>query len=101
MGSGTDSTPDPETVTRLRRELARLGSDPASAPEVPPAVTARITAALRDASGTHAVDRPVLSRSQRAGLVLGAVAVVTAVAFAALTLSGDPEPPFPAGPTAS
>ncbi|MBV5246253.1 MULTISPECIES: hypothetical protein [Mycolicibacterium] len=101
MGGGTDSTPDPETVTRVRRELAYLGSDTASAPEVPPAVTARITAALRDASGAHAVDRPVLSGSQRAGLVLGAAAVVAAVVLAVLTLGGDPEPQFPAGPTAS
>ncbi len=33
----------------VRRELSSLGSDSASAPAVPPAVMARIGAALRDA----------------------------------------------------
>jgi hypothetical protein len=35
---------------RVRDELARLGADPESAPAVPAAVTARITAALRQAA---------------------------------------------------
>jgi hypothetical protein len=35
---------------RVRRALGRLGTDPDSAPEVPPAVTARIGAAIRSAS---------------------------------------------------
>jgi hypothetical protein len=35
---------------RVRRALGRLGADTDSAPQVPPAVTARIGAALRCAS---------------------------------------------------
>lgn len=101
MSSGGQDVPDtdPETVARIRRELAHLGSDTASAPEVPPEVTARIGAALRDAS--HAVDRPALSTSQRAGLAVGLVAVVAAVVLAVLSVDGEPAPKFPAGPTAS
>src|SRR6201998_1905515 len=36
-------------LNQVRRDVAALGADPTSAPEVPPQVTARISAALRTA----------------------------------------------------
>ncbi|EUA43579.1 hypothetical protein I552_8320 [Mycobacterium xenopi 3993] len=37
-------------LNEVRRDLATLGADPASAPDIPPGVVARITAALRSAT---------------------------------------------------
>ena len=90
---------DPEaarTLSRLdavRGELARLGTDASSAPVAPPDVTARVGAALRAASSTpgHRITRPSLSRPQRLAVVV----------IGAVTLTREPAPSFPAGPTAS
>ncbi|MEW5811793.1 MAG: hypothetical protein AB1925_20340 [Actinomycetota bacterium] len=41
---------DDVAAARVRRELARLAADSASAPEVPAEVTARIVTALRNAA---------------------------------------------------
>lgn len=105
---------DPEAARMLaqlnsvRRELAILGSDEQSAPDVPAAVTAQVGAALRAAprpgassTGGHAVSRPQLTRGQRAGLVVGVGALTTAIVVGVLILSRDPGPAFPTGPTAS
>src|SRR6201998_4279866 len=40
-------------LNQVRRDLAAMGADPTSAPEVPPQVTARISAALRSAGETR------------------------------------------------
>lgn len=103
---------DPEAARVLagldtvRRRLAELGTDERSAPEVPPDVTAAMAQALRTApqaappDSGHALARPRLSRAQWAGLVVGVCAVAAAVVLGVLTLTGDPGPAFPPGPTA-
>ena len=100
---------DPEaarTLSRLdavRGELARLGTDASSAPAAPPDVTARVGAALRAASSTpgHRITRPSLSRPQRLAVGGGLLAATAAVVIGAVTLTREPAPSFPAGPTAS
>jgi hypothetical protein len=70
-----------DALNRVRREVAALGSDAASAPAVDPAVVDSIGGALRAQSGAaHTVRRGRLPRSARmtvaaAGLVAAAVAV--------------------------
>lgn len=104
---------DPEAARVLagldavRRRLAELGTDDGSAPEVPVEVTAAVAEALRTApraaspeGGGHALARPRLSRVQWAGLVVGVCAVAAAAVLGVLTLTGDPGPAFPPGPTA-
>jgi hypothetical protein len=99
MDSGAGQEPDPVALDRVRRDLADLGSDAASAPEVPPAVTARVVAALR-AQPAHSMRRPPLRRLQIVGLVIGLVAVVAAVVVGGLMLVRDPAPTRPWSPTA-
>lgn len=101
MDSGAGQEPDPVAIDRVRRDLAELGTDAASAPEVPPAVTARVGAALRAASQpAHAARRP-LPRLQRFGLILGVGAAVAGVVGGGVMLTRDPDAPtFPMGPTA-
>lgn len=103
---GPDQPPDPRVCLlddAVRRELVRLGSDAGTAPDVPAEVTARVGAALRGAShpAGHTLPRPGLTRAQWTGLLIGIGAVVVAVVVGALTLTRDPEPRFPSGPTAS
>ncbi|MBX7433727.1 hypothetical protein JDV09_16650 [Mycobacterium sp. Y57] len=90
-------------LAAVRRELARLGSDADSAPEVPAAVTARVAEALRTAPpvGGHRVARPALTRPQRAGLILGILALAAASIVGVWTLTRSDGPRYPAGPTAS
>lgn len=99
MDNGTGDDLDPAVVERLRRDLAELGSDEASAPDVPPEVTERVLAALR-AEPAHTVARPPLRRPQVIGLVVGLGAAVTAVIVGAVMLNRPEPPTFPAGPTA-
>ena len=101
MDSGAGQEPDPVAIDRVRRDLAELGTDESSAPDVPPAVTARVGAALRAASQpAHAVRRP-LPRLQRAGLIVGVGAAVAAIVGGGLMLMRDPvAPTWSAGPTA-
>jgi hypothetical protein len=99
MDSGAGQEPDPVALDRVRRDLADLGSDAASAPEVPPAVTARVVAALR-AQPAHSMRRPPLRRLQIVGLMIGLVAVAAAVVVGGLMLVRDPTPTRPPGPTA-
>jgi hypothetical protein len=79
-------------LDRVRVDLADLGADESSAPEVPAAVTARIGAAL------HA-DRPA-AKIHRLGLFVGLGAVLVAVVVGAVMLSHDPPPTWSSGPTA-
>jgi hypothetical protein len=101
MDSGAGHEPDPAAIDRVRRDLAELGTDAASAPEVPAAVTARVSAALRAASqpAAHAVRLPV-PRLQQVGLIIGIAAAVAGIVGGGLTLARDPAPPWSAGPTA-
>ena len=101
MDGGAGQEPDPAAIDRVRSHLAELGTDAASAPDVPPAVTARVGAALRAASqpAAHAVRRPV-GRLQRAGLIIGIAAAAAGIAGGGLMLARDPAPTWSAGPTA-
>jgi hypothetical protein len=87
-------------LDRVRSDLAGLGADGASAPDVPAEVTARIGAALRAqyAGPTHAVRHT--PHWQLIGLVVGVGAAVVGVVIGVLMLMRDPSPSFSAGPTA-
>ena len=99
MDNGADHELDPAVVERVRRDLAALGSDEASAPDVPPDVTARVVSALR-AEPAHSSRRPPLRRHQVLGLVVGLGAVLAGVVVAASMLARDPGPTLSFGPTA-
>jgi hypothetical protein len=99
MDSGSDEDPDPARLERVRHELAELGTDAASAPDVPPHVTARVAAALR-AQPAHSVRPPRLRRLQMLGVVAGLGAALAGVIVGASTLSRGPEPTRSTGPTA-
>jgi hypothetical protein len=87
-------------LDRVRRDLADLGADDASAPDVPPQLTARIGAVLRDQHHTpkHSV-RHTLGW-QRVALVAGVGAAVVGAVVGAVMLARDPAPSRSAGPTA-
>lgn len=102
MNTGIGGSGDP-SADRVRRELRRLAddikADPASAPEVPPEVTARIGAALRNAPA-HAT-RPPLGTLRLVALVTGLIAAVAAVVLGVALLTHKPASPFSdPGPTA-
>lgn len=99
MDNGGQDGLDPAVLARVRRDLADLGSDAASAPEVPEHVTSRVVAALRD-EPAHRVRRQPLRRLQVVGLLVGVGAAVAAVIVGASAMARDPAPTFPAGPTA-
>lgn len=93
-----DRSEDP-AIERVRRELARLGADEASADEVPPEVSARIGAALRNAPAHSA--RAPLNRTKTIVLVVGLIAVVAAALIGVAMLARKPQSPFSdPGPTA-
>lgn len=97
MASGED---------RVRRALAHLGADAASAPDLPAGLTARIGAALRaepqPAAHTVTARRPRLSRLRVVALIVGvgAAAAVVVIGVVALLHSAPTAPAFPSGPTA-
>lgn len=85
---------------RVRSALARLGADTASAPEVPAAVTSRVSAALRSARQPPAHSGAAVSPRFIALVVgIGAALAAAAVGIAAL-LHTAPAPRFPPTPTA-
>lgn len=96
-------------LAHVRRDLAELGADEASAPDVPAEVTARVGAALQaepphrvDGSRlppTHAV-RGSVPRLQVIALVAGIGAALAGVVVGAFMLTRDPAPTYSAGPTA-
>ncbi|WP_082963923.1 hypothetical protein [Mycobacterium sp. 852002-51961_SCH5331710] len=89
-----DDGSDP-AVERVRRGLARLAHDEASAPDVPAGVAERVGAALRAAGEpTHAVERPRLRPIHVFGLVIGLAAVVTGAVIGTSMLVRDPAPRF-------
>jgi hypothetical protein len=73
VGSDTPGGDEPAAAEKVRAELARLGDDAASAPEVPAAVTERVVSALRAAPG----------RKPRSAVRLGAAVGVSAIVVAA------------------
>lgn len=85
-------------LDRVRRELAELGTDEASAPEVPAAVTARIRAALRHERPAHSARHT--PRWHLIALVAGVGAAIVGVVVGAVMLTRDPAPRWSAGPTA-
>src|ERR1700754_3593553 len=96
--------PSESAEARVERALAEFGADTASAPPAPPAVVARIGAALRAEShqAAHAVGtRHRIGRIRVAAIVVGLIAVAAAIAIGGLALSRtDTAPRFPSGPTA-
>ncbi len=103
MDNGTEDL-DRDADERVRRDLAALGSDEASAPEVPDAVTARVVAALRaepnPPAAAHTVRRPPLRRLQVFGLVVGIGAVLAGVILGTSMWRRAAAPTYPVGPTA-
>jgi hypothetical protein len=99
MDNGTDRDIDPAVVERVRRDLADLASDEASAPEVPPAVTERVITALA-AQPTHSIQRPRLSRLQLFGLIVGLGAALVGAVTGVVMLTRDTAPTWSGGPTA-
>jgi len=104
MDDGHEPEPTaPEQLAALdqvRRDLAALGTDSASAPDVPAAVTARVGAALR-AEGrgpAHSLQRT--PRWQLIALVAGVAAALIGAVVGALMLAHKPAPNWSAGPTA-
>lgn len=86
-------------LNRVRRDVATVGGDPASAPDAPPEVIARITAALASAeprgAGTtptaHAARPPLRSGRVAAG-VAGLCAVLAAIGIGTAALIDAPAP---------
>ncbi|MDT5253088.1 MAG: hypothetical protein QOH07_2039, partial [Mycobacterium sp.] len=72
-----------DALNRVRREVAALGSDPSSAPDVDPAAVDRIGAALRAerAGATHTVGRGRLPRSARLAVAMTGLAAVAVAAW--------------------
>jgi hypothetical protein len=100
-----------EALDRVRRDLAELGSDVASAPEVPGSVTARVGTALRAAPPTNHVvtsSGPVAAHAAResprrirvAAAVVGLIAALAAAAMGTATLLRTPDRTSNTGPTA-
>jgi hypothetical protein len=92
-------------LDRVRRDLADLGADGVSAPEVAAEVTARIGAALQAAPPHRPPGGPAhlvrhTPRWQLVGLVAGVGAAVVGGVVGALMLARDPAPTWSAGPTA-
>ena len=101
----TDAAEVLAALDRVRRDLADLGTDDASAPEVPAEVTARVGTALQAAPPHRPPREPAHSvrhtpRWQVVRLVAGVGAAVVGVVVGALMLMRDPAPTRSAGPTA-
>jgi hypothetical protein len=92
---------------QVRHDVAALGADPASAPEVPAEVTARISATLRsagrdeltDSGSTHAA-RPHVRPARVLAGIAGVCAVLAAVGFGTVALLNAPAPTPSTSPTA-
>jgi hypothetical protein len=105
--------PEAEGVLRalnqVRRDVAAVGADPASAPEPPAETTDRISAALRSADPigpadggspgvvTHAA-RPRIRPARVAAGAAGVAAVLAAIGFGTTALVNEPAP-APSTPT--
>jgi hypothetical protein len=88
---------------RVRRALRHLGTDSASARDVPAHVTTQIGAALRGAPPAHAArSTPRGGRLRIIGMIIGIGATAASIiVYAAMHVhSSPPTPAFPPGPTA-
>jgi hypothetical protein len=85
-------------LNQVRRDIAAVGADPTSAPDVPPQVTARISAALRSAGevqphpGAAHSARPHIRPVRVAVTVAGVGAVLAAIGVGTAALINAPEP---------
>jgi hypothetical protein len=85
-------------LNRVRRDIAAMGADPTSVPDVPPEVTARISAALRSAgdAGPHPgaahSARPRIRPARVAAAVAGVGAALAAIGVGSAALINAPEP---------
>jgi hypothetical protein len=72
-----------DALNRVRREVAALGGDPSSAPDVDPAAVDRIAGALRAerAGAAHTVGRGRLPRSARIAVAITGLAAVAVAAW--------------------
>jgi len=87
---------------QVRRDVAAAGTDPTSGPDIPPALAARISAALRSTgprgpAAAHTARPPIRPARVAAGIA-GLCAAVVAVAVGTAALINEPEP-APSGPT--
>ncbi|EUA56612.1 hypothetical protein I553_8660 [Mycobacterium xenopi 4042] len=86
-------------LNEVRRDLATLGADPASAPDIPPGVVARITAALRSATVPAGRAHPAhaVAPQPRAARIIataaGVGAAVAAIGLGTAALLRSPAPP--------
>src|ERR1700733_14022638 len=91
-------------LNQVRRDVAAVAADPASAPEPPAEVTARISEALRSAGSGGAPSvaahsaRPHIRPARIAAGAAGVCAVVAAIGFGTVALLNAP-PPAPSSPT--
>ncbi|MGV0743506.1 anti-sigma factor family protein [Mycolicibacterium sp. XJ870] len=76
-------------LDKVRRDVAALGTDPASAPEVPPEVSARVISALRAAERGR---RRPPTHWRMFAAVAGGCAAVLAIGLGVSTLLRAPEP---------
>ena len=94
-------------LDRVRRDVADLGTDSASAPDIPADVTARIGSALRSERVTATVTPPPATRSARfrprhLAAVAGVLAVLAAAATGtAMLLGTSPDGSLNAGAASS
>jgi len=84
-------------LNRVRSDVAAVGADPASAPDTPPAVAARISAALCSASssstgGAAHSARPHMRPARLIAGVAGACAVLAAIGLGTAALVNAPTP---------
>jgi hypothetical protein len=85
-------------LNQVRCDVATMGADPTSAPDVPPQVTARISAALRSAGDTHArigaahSARPRIRPAKVAAMAAGVGAALAAIGVGTAALINAPEP---------
>jgi hypothetical protein len=85
-------------LNHVRRDLAALGADPQAAPDTPPAVVTRITAALRSAPGparpsgaAHAL-RPRSRPTRKVAAAAGVAAAIAAIGVGTVALVHNPAP---------
>ncbi len=88
-------------LNQVRRDVAAVGADPASAPDAPPQVTARISAALRSAdpssdgppngAAAHSA-RPRISPARIVAALAGFCAVLAGIGFGTAALLHAPGP---------
>jgi anti-sigma factor RsiW len=95
-----EAAPALAALDRVRRDLADLGADESSAPDVPAEVSARIGAALREQPRGPAHSARYTPRWQLIALVAGACAAIVGAVVGGLMLARDPAPSWSTGPTA-